>query len=213
MVWCQLCEGCWVLLLEGGSACLGQCSCLSHRKGKQTCLVWCEITCTAQFCSAVFVCAGVRNKCVCGVAFSVNGVIRVCALALVGGEDTRCPSGCHCLLMLLGEGLAPSNQLRISGNEWLHRRPKVKASVTVKVTPGDRSRPAAVGSVFWALAVTLDVHGWTVRAADNLQKSWVDAWPLTLFNSGFFFSFLRRDRDAAESSQLQRFSDPYLKVF
>lgn len=210
MVWCQLCGGCWVLLLEGGSARLGQCSCLSHRKGKQTCSVWCEITCTAQFCSAVFVCAGVRNKCVCGVACSVNGVIRVCAL--VGG---RTP-GVHQVVTAFRrclEGLAPSNQLRISGNEWLHRRPKVKASVTVKVTPGDRSRPAAVGSVFWALAATLDVHGWTVRATDNLQKSWVDAWPLTLFNSGFFFSFLRRDRDAAESSQLQRFSDPYLKVF
>lgn len=44
-----------------------------------------------------------------------------------------------------------------------------------------------MGSVFWALAVTLDVYGWTVRATDKLQKSWMDAWPLTLFNSRFFF--------------------------
>lgn len=90
-----------MLLLEGVSACLGQGSCLSHRKGKQNCLAWCEITCTAQFCSAVSVCTGVRNKCVCRVAFSVNGVIQVCALALVGGDNSRCLSGCHWLLMLL----------------------------------------------------------------------------------------------------------------
>lgn len=71
------------------------------------------------------------------------------------------------------EGLAPSNQLRISGNEWLHRRPKVKASVTMKVTPGDRSRPAAVAQFselwlwpwmcmgeLWELLTTYRNPGW-----------------------------------------------------
>lgn len=46
------------------------------------------------------------------------------------------PAFWHC-----SGGLACSNQLWISGNEWLHRRPKDKASITVKVTPGDWSRP------------------------------------------------------------------------
>lgn len=50
---------CWVPLLEEGSAVLlcahlGKCGCLSHWKGKQNSLTWCEITCTTRFCSAVF---------------------------------------------------------------------------------------------------------------------------------------------------------------
>lgn len=51
--------GCWVLLLEEVSAVLlcarlGKCSCLSHWKGEQNNLAWCEMTCTTWFCSAVF---------------------------------------------------------------------------------------------------------------------------------------------------------------
>lgn len=179
--------------------CLGKCSCLSHQKGKQGSLARCEITCTAWFCSAVF-CE--ERMCLQG-GFSVNGVAEGFALlrwlgcGAAGGGDTGCSSGCHAASWrceTFSGGLSCCNQCGLSGNEWLQRSFEVKASVTVKVALGDWSSLAAAGSVFWALAVTLDVHGLAMRAADKLQKSWVDVWPLTLFNSGYFFFFFEEGR-------------------
>lgn len=139
-----------------------------------------------------------RNRCVCRVAFSTNGVTRVCALASVRGDDTRCVSGCHCLLTLLRRvgWFWPA----VDKWKWMtSQKAQGKGSVTVKVAPGDWSRPTtAVGSVFCALALTLDVHGWTVRAIDKLQESWMDAWRLTLFSSGFFFFFEEGQRRSWE---------------
>ena len=106
VVWYQLCGGCWVLLLEEGSAVLlcarlGKCGCLSHRKGKQNSLAWCEITCTAWFCSAVFCVRLCEEQMCCGVAFSINGMTEGFAFSLwsgcraAGGDDAGCSSGCH----------------------------------------------------------------------------------------------------------------------
>lgn len=201
MVCYQLCVGCWVLLLEEGSAVLlctrlGKCSCLSHRKGKQNSLAWCEITCTAPFCSAVFrMCLreaqmhfagwlsplmawwrGLRSHFSCGAEVLEGmtlGVHQVVALP----SDAARPSQKGCLAIT-----------SVGKWKWFQRRFKERQVVTVKVTPGDQSSPAAVGSVFWALAVTL-VHAWAMRAPDKLQKPWVHAWPLALFNSGFIFLF------------------------